>query len=207
MRYITPYNPDWPRRFAHIVAYLVPLLPKDCRIHHIGSTSVPGMPAKDVIDLVIECPGGSIRAVIDALSKAGYEHQGDRGIPGREVFRPASESEPASFPSHHLYTCESGAAELRKELAFRDYLIRHPHRAHWLAQQKIAADASAPTRAAYIDNKSPSYALITSESLHRLDPAPRTGASCVWRAIADRRASCFLLSQASGLRSPALRAR
>ncbi len=165
MRYIAEYNPDWPDRFERIAEWLRPRLPGGCVLHHVGSTSVPGMPAKDVIDLDIECPVGAMASVIEALAAIGYEHQGDKGIPTREAFRPLEGSIPASFPAHHLYACESDSPELHKHLAFRNYLVAHGERAAWLANQKRQADQSAESRDAYIENKSDAYAVITQESL------------------------------------------
>ena len=165
MRYITPYNQDWPKRFVQITAYIHPFLPGRCSVHHIGSTSIPGMPAKDIIDLDIEYTIGSLQGVIAGLKKAGYKHEGDLGIPGREAFKPDPDSNAASLPAHHLYACETGAYELRKNLAYRDYLVANPDRAAWLAAQKVAADASAASRDEYINNKSSAYGVITQESL------------------------------------------
>ena len=165
MQYITEYNPEWPQRVTQIVEYLTPFLADNVIAHHIGSTSIPGMPAKDVIDLDIEYDRGSRQTVIDGLAHAGYEHEGDLGISGREAFKPAQSSEAASLPTHHLYACESGAHELLKHLAYRDYLVAYPARRKWLATQKIAVDASAESRDSYIQNKSCYYSVITSESL------------------------------------------
>jgi GrpB-like predicted nucleotidyltransferase (UPF0157 family) len=165
MQYITPYNPDWPHRFNRIASHLAPFLPTMCQIHHVGSTSISGMPAKDIIDLDIECPHGAIPLVIAALAGAGYKHEGDKGIPGREAFRPLPDSGASHLPAHHLYACERGAEALIKHLVFRDYLTSHPERARWLAAKKIAVDNTAPTRDAYIEAKGDCYALISAESL------------------------------------------
>ncbi len=140
-------------------------LPVTCRIHHVGSTSVPGMPAKDIIDMDIECPVGSMRAVIAALGKLGYEHEGDKGITGREAFRPVPGAPAENLPPHHLYACEESAPELHKHLAFRDFLITRSDRIAWLAEQKRLADSKAHTRDEYIQNKVQAYTTITAESL------------------------------------------
>jgi len=165
MRYIAEYNPDWPARCERIVAMLRPYLPAECKFHHVGSTSVPGMPSKDIIDIDIECPTGAMAAVIQALAVAGYTHEGDKGIPSREAFAPLPGSAAAEMSAHHLYACESDSPELRKHLAFREYLKANNERAQWLAQQKEEAENAATTREEYIMNKSGAYKGITREAL------------------------------------------
>lgn len=165
MQYITEYNPDWPNRYDAIASSLRSFLPKDCRLHHVGSTSVPGMPAKDIIDIDIECPTGAMKNVISRLQNVGYQHEGDKGIQGREAFCPLANSIPSRLPAHHLYACETDSRELKKHLAFREYLIAHPNRAEWLAEQKIEADKMAKDRDSYIEGKSRFYEIITTESL------------------------------------------
>jgi len=165
MKYILPYLPNWKQRFSSIAQWLEPHLPEGCQIHHIGSTSIPGMPAKDIIDLDLECPIGLTSQVIACLEPLGYFHEGNKGIPGREALAPKLGTEAQQQPVHHLYVCESGAHELKKHLAYRDYLIQHPERAQWLAEQKRAVDASAESRAQYIKDKAPFYEIITLEAL------------------------------------------
>lgn len=165
MRHIIDYDSDWPMRFEQITGRLREFLDADCQMHHVGSTSVPGMPAKDIVDIVVQSPKGSMPLIIEVLAKAGYTHAGDRGLRGRETFRPDPGSDACRLPAHHLYACESGVYQLRKHLAFRDYLIARPERAKWLAGQKIAVDAAAENRDGYIKNKSECYSIITAESM------------------------------------------
>ena len=165
MRYIKEYSSHWPESFEKIARVIRAELPDSCRVHHVGSTSVPGMPGKDIIDLDIECPRGSMPAVIQALGQLGYEHQGDIGIPGREAFRVPPDSLVAHLPSHHLYACEESTFELHKHLVFRDFLRAHRNRMICLAEQKRLADDAAHTRDEYTENKAQAYLTITAESL------------------------------------------
>ncbi len=165
MRYIVEYKNIWPESFEKIAQSLREELSAVCRVHHVGSTSVTGMPAKDIIDIDIECSVGSMRAVIDALSELGYEHEGDKGITGREAFRAMPGSPAENLPPHHLYACEESAFELRKHIAFGDFLNAHRDRALRLAEQKRLADSRARTRGEYIQNKIQAYSAITAESL------------------------------------------
>jgi len=125
---IVDYDPDWPVRFERLRKALVPALADlVVSIEHVGSTAVPGLAAKPIIDvdLVIDSPL-TVPAVVDRLAGLGYEHLGDLGIPGREAFR-------APLPSrlddgsplriaHHLYVVCSDSAELTRQIAFRDAL-------------------------------------------------------------------------------------
>jgi GrpB-like predicted nucleotidyltransferase (UPF0157 family) len=92
---------------------------------HVGSTSVPGLRAKPVIDacIVVASPR-DIPHVVKALTKLGYDHRGDLGVPGREAFR-----QPPSLPKHHLYASHRGSLSLKSHLGLRDYLRAHPEAA------------------------------------------------------------------------------
>ncbi len=164
MEYIREYTEAWSDDFGDIARFLGTTLPCGCSVHHVGSTSVPGMPAKDIVDIDIECPHGSMKRVIDWLAEAGYDHQGDRGIPTREAFTPREGSRAALLRPHHLYACETGSPALRVHLATRDYLLSHPERASWLAAAKRRADSAAPTRADYIEAKVAAYEKIAREA-------------------------------------------
>jgi GrpB-like predicted nucleotidyltransferase (UPF0157 family) len=126
---VRPYDAAWPSQFQQIHNTLATALASlSCRIEHVGSTSVPGLSAKPIldIDIVVESPEG-LEAVIEALSGLGYEHQGDLGVSGREAFRckvdeAGNETSCQGWPAHHLYACIEGGRELRRHLAFRDYL-------------------------------------------------------------------------------------
>ncbi len=130
---IVGYDPAWPETFASLSRALAAALgPLALRIEHVGSTSVPGLGAKPIIDLdvVIESPR-TLPLVVEALNTLGYSHEGDGGIPGREAFGREGDAVPADgsgrvWPAHHLYVCPSGSEELRRHLRFRDHLRSHP---------------------------------------------------------------------------------
>jgi GrpB-like predicted nucleotidyltransferase (UPF0157 family) len=165
MKYIREHNQNWVNDFAAIAQRLEPCLPDGCHVHHIGSTSIPDMPAKDIIDLDIECAQGSMSRVIGQLAEAGYAHEGDLGIPTREAFSLVDNTHTTRLRPHHLYACEADSPELRRHIAFRDYLIAHPERAGWLAAEKRQADERAASRDAYIEGKSAAYEEIVSEAI------------------------------------------
>jgi GrpB-like predicted nucleotidyltransferase (UPF0157 family) len=73
----------------------------------------------------------TMKKVIARLSTLGYQHRGDLGILGREVFKQTSQKTPCvasgrEWPTHHLYACLKGSTSLRNHLLFRDYLQKNP---------------------------------------------------------------------------------
>jgi GrpB-like predicted nucleotidyltransferase (UPF0157 family) len=91
-------------------------------IEHVGSTAIPGLAAKRIIDIdVLLGSGADLPPVIARLASFGYVHRGDLGVTGREAFR----APPNDVP-HHLYVCLPGSHEYRRHIAFRDYLRSHP---------------------------------------------------------------------------------
>lgn len=117
------YDPEWPRIFEQIHAVVWPAVQHAAMsLEHVGSTSVPGLAAKPVIDacIVVASPR-DIPHVVKALARIGYEHRGDLGVPEREAFR-----QPASLPKHHLYASHRRSLALKNHLGLRDYLRAHP---------------------------------------------------------------------------------
>jgi GrpB-like predicted nucleotidyltransferase (UPF0157 family) len=116
--YIAPYDPQWPAEFTAEEARILDAcrgLP--IRLEHIGSTSVPGLDAKPVIDILAGCPPRASRAeYVAALRQIGYEHKGAFGIPGRNYFRRGSPR------SHHVHMVSWSSAFWHRQLAFRDAL-------------------------------------------------------------------------------------
>jgi GrpB-like predicted nucleotidyltransferase (UPF0157 family) len=97
-------------------------------IEHVGSTAVPGLSAKPIIDfdVVIES-AERLPEVVPILATLGYTHQGDLGIPSREAFDCQGSDVPRDgfgrmWQEHHLYVCSADSRELRRHLAFRDFL-------------------------------------------------------------------------------------
>lgn len=102
------------------------------RLNTSGSTSVPGLAAKPILDIdVIAGSHEGVQLAIERLAGIGYIHRGNLGIDGRETFR-ATVNEPA----HNLYVCHEGSAALRDHLTFRDYLRTHPETAEIYADLK-----------------------------------------------------------------------
>jgi len=101
-------------------------------IHHIGSTSIPGMMAKPIIDILIEVR--AIEAIDDYNSQmqwAGYVVKGEYGIPGRRFFYKGQNAR-----THHVHAFNAGTHDIKRHLNFRDYLINHPAMASEYAELK-----------------------------------------------------------------------
>jgi GrpB-like predicted nucleotidyltransferase (UPF0157 family)/8-oxo-dGTP pyrophosphatase MutT (NUDIX family) len=121
---VVRYDSDWPHVFIQERDRLAEVLgPAASVIHHIGSTSVPDLCAKPVIDMLAESPD---LALIDSLTprmeNLGYTAKGEYGIPGRRYF---SRSD-VTGPKVHLHIFRSGDPQIGRHLRFRDYLRAHP---------------------------------------------------------------------------------
>ncbi|WP_163883120.1 GrpB family protein [Rhizobium laguerreae] len=135
---LVPYDSQWPQAFRHIRDKLLALLPQVLSIDHIGSTSIPGMIAKPLIDIDIVLPG--LEHIEDAtrmLLAEGYEPRGNRY--DDEVWAFLSRG---SVPAERVYLCPAGNGTHRNRLAFRDYLIAHPQTAadYVALKRRLAAE-------------------------------------------------------------------
>ena len=120
---VTDYDPAWPVTFEKLRKKIWPAVKGFAKsIEHVGSTAVPGLAAKPIIDMtiIVSSPAHTTRAV-KGLASLKYEHLGDLGIQGREAFR-----HPKGQPDHNLYVCLEGSLALVNHLAVRDYLRAHP---------------------------------------------------------------------------------
>jgi len=91
-------------------------------IHHIGSTSIPGLEAKPIIDImpVVE-DINSVDEHNESMREIGYEPKGENGIPERRYFQKGGDNR-----SHHVHIFQVGSPHVERHLAFRDYLRTHP---------------------------------------------------------------------------------
>lgn len=127
---IQKYNPNWIKDFNDIKKALTEaLINLNVSIEHIGSTSIPNLAAKPIIDIdiIFDTPK-EFEAIKKGLEKIGYFHNGNQGIPDREVFKRAqtnAQHEILDTITHHLYVCKSDSKALERHILFRDYLIAH----------------------------------------------------------------------------------
>jgi GrpB-like predicted nucleotidyltransferase (UPF0157 family) len=135
---VVPYDPSWPYIFEQLRERIWPAIHDlALTIEHVGSTSVPGLAAKPIIDMdIVVAAVESVPLVIERLKPLGYAHRGNLGIAGREAF-----ASPVGLPEHHLYLCQQDSLALRNHLALRDYLRSHPQaaQAYGALKQRLAA--------------------------------------------------------------------
>jgi len=154
---IVPYDPRWPREFEterdRIQAALGSLA---LRIEHNGSTAVPGLAAKPVIDTQVSVARlHPIEAYAPMLAHLGYVH-----VPHADDARCPFFHRPHMWPhTHHIHVVEAGSDEERRTLAFRDHLRAHPAVAHEYETLKrrlaaIHSGSDADSREAYANGKS-----------------------------------------------------
>ncbi len=120
---VVEYNPEWPRRFEAERALLSGVLGTVAvEIHHVGSTAVPGLAAKPIIDMVVEVTDLAALDALNAdLERIGYEAKSEFGIAGRRYFRKGGDQR-----THHVHAFVRGDLNIARHLAFRDYLRAHP---------------------------------------------------------------------------------
>ena len=125
---VQPYDKAWKIAFENIKDEIEQVLGDlIIGIEHVGSTSVEGLSAKPCIDLdVIIKDYSGFDAVVDKLESIGYIHEGNLGIEDREAFR---YTDKPHLLTHHLYVCPQHSQELRRHIAFRDFLRSNPEAA------------------------------------------------------------------------------
>jgi GrpB-like predicted nucleotidyltransferase (UPF0157 family) len=149
---VVPYNPDWPRAFADLGRRLRTALgPHALRIDHIGSTAIPNLAAKPVLDVLISVANlEPIDAYRPALESAGFSWRPDNPDLTKRYFR-----EQPGAPRTHIHVHRAGSWGEQFLLLFRDYLRAHPADAAAYARLKYQlAQQYRHDRPAYVDAKS-----------------------------------------------------
>ena len=135
---VVDWSPRWAQQFEEVAAVLVRALAdvRSARVEHVGSTSVPGLAAKPILDIDVIVEPGDVPAAVAALESVGYVHRGDLGVTGREAFLAPDE------PRRNVYVCTAGTANVRNHLAVRDVLRRRTdlREAYASVKRALAAD-------------------------------------------------------------------
>ena len=159
---LVEYNKDWPQHFLKIKAELLKVLTIPCQVQHVGSTSIPGMKAKPIIDIDAGLDNwADFETVKKALAEIGYEHEGDRGITGREAFcrNEKVQNKILDNIDHHLYVCSFDNEEYKRHILFRDYLRKHTEARDMYNQikEEILSKVGTENRAGYVQMKEENY--------------------------------------------------
>jgi len=150
---VVDYDPRWPLLFERASRELRAALgPSLVAVHHVGSTAVPGLCAKPILDLLVTVPDfEESLALLPPLEALGYEHRPDEEIADRHFFRRRR----GSARTHHLSLAEASSRHQRVTLAFRDALRADPSLASEYAALKLDLARRFPRdRPAFIDGKS-----------------------------------------------------
>ena len=158
---IVPYDPRWPQMFRDEAAHLRACLPPELirRIEHFGSTAVPGLAAKPIVDMLVEVTdlAATREQVAPILESQGYDYfwrptHGDDGPPWYAWF---IKRDASGARTHHIHMVEASFDEHWSRLKFRDALIARPELAKEYETLKIALAAATPDdRVAYTRAKS-----------------------------------------------------
>lgn len=151
---IEAYNEQWPMIYQEEKSKVERIMAdKTIAIEHIGSTAIPGLGAKAVIDFMVGVRDLlEVEPFIDPLARIGYEHVYHEAFPNRRFFRRG----PWRAGTHHLHVYVYGSDEWNNQLAFRDYLIEHPEKLKEYDKLKKELSLKYPhDRAAYTSAKHP----------------------------------------------------
>jgi GrpB-like predicted nucleotidyltransferase (UPF0157 family) len=150
---VVPFNENWfvmfeeeERKINNVFGNAI------VAIYHIGSTSIPGMYAKPIIDILVEVKDiESVDNYNEQMSALGYRALGEHGISGRRFFRKGEVER-----THHVHVFETGSEHITRHLAFKEYMIAHPKEAKAYSELKQRLAKQFPTDIeAYIEGKDP----------------------------------------------------
>jgi GrpB-like predicted nucleotidyltransferase (UPF0157 family) len=169
---IVPYDPRWPELFRREKEHLLSYLPAELirRVEHFGSTAVPGLAAKPVVDLLVEV--ADLRAtrtrIAPLLESQGYDYfwrptHGDDGPPFYAWF---IKRDPGSGArTHHIHMVKPDFVEHWDRLLFRDYLIENPRVAREYEDLKLRLASAHPNdRVAYTKGKTEFVLRVTEQA-------------------------------------------
>ncbi len=161
---IHPYSANWNTHFE-LIKYVLDKCFRglDYTIEHVGSTAVPGLAAKPIIDIDIVFNDPSTFPLIkQALELIGYFHNGNQGIEDREVFKRLGTEQHEILDSirHHLYVCSAESPALKRHLITRDYLRNNEWAKTEYQQMKYALAEKA-------GQEQKAYARLKEENVNR----------------------------------------
>jgi GrpB-like predicted nucleotidyltransferase (UPF0157 family) len=160
---VVPFCEQWSMLFHKEAEKIKEIFGEHClNIYHIGSTSIPGMHAKPVIDLLVEVKDiENVDEYNEQMAELGYEAVGENGIPKRRYFRKGGDER-----THHVHVFQTGSEHIVRHLAFKEYMIAHPDEAQAYSELKQTLARQFPTDIeAYIKGKDPFIKEVEKKAL------------------------------------------
>jgi GrpB-like predicted nucleotidyltransferase (UPF0157 family) len=151
---LKPYDSTWPEQYdleKEVIKRVLGLVVSE--IAHVGSTSIPGMWAKPVIDIAATVSAFDCidQECVQRFADAGYVHVPHEWFKARRFFRKG----PVGAGSHHLHIFEKASGEYEKMVLFRDFLRRFPSAAKEYLELKATLAANSADKTIYTDMKGP----------------------------------------------------
>jgi GrpB-like predicted nucleotidyltransferase (UPF0157 family) len=160
---VVPYNQNWKAIFNDEARKLMDIYGDEIvEIHHIGSTSVKGLSAKPIIDILPVVNNiNNVDLFNNEMIELGYEPKGENGIPTRRYFQKGGDNR-----THHVHMYEVNNPEIIRHLAFRDYLRTHPEQVKIYGKRKTELSLRFPLEIeSYIKGKEPLVQEIEQKAL------------------------------------------
>jgi GrpB-like predicted nucleotidyltransferase (UPF0157 family)/GNAT superfamily N-acetyltransferase len=186
---VVPYNPKWPELFAKEAEQIKKALGSNCAaIHHIGSTSVPGLMAKPVIDILpVVKDIEKVDQASEAMEALGYLAMGEYGIPFRRLFIKGGD-----VRTHNVHVFQEGNPEINRHLKFRDWLRTHSDDAKLYAKLKVELAKKFPDEIqSYCNGKDEFIASIDAKAGYNGYRFVKALTEREWRAVRDLRKRYF----------------
>ena len=165
---IVTYDPNWPRMFAAERDHLLGSLPREMigRIEHFGSTAVPGLAAKPIVDMLVEVRSleETKTRIVPVLEAQGYDYfwRPTRGDDVPPFYAWFIKRDAAGVRTHHIHMVEKDFEQWER-LLFRDYLIEHPAVAKEYEALKLRLAQDYPNdRVAYTNAKTDYVVRVTN---------------------------------------------
>jgi GrpB-like predicted nucleotidyltransferase (UPF0157 family) len=162
---VVPHDPSWKSKYeAEAQAIAHALGSNVTATHHIGSSAIPNILAKPIIDIMVEVRSlDAVNRNTTEMRALDYEAMGEYGIAGRRYFR---KFEVGGIRNHHVHIFEQGSAHVKRHLAFRDYLIAHPGKAQEYSELKAAlTEGGKASWEDYMDGKQAFVIAIEAEAM------------------------------------------
>ena len=167
---VSEYDPAWPLKYETEKEKIEAILEHNCiALYHIGSTSVPGLAAKPIIDIMAAVRSlEQADAAAEKFSRIGYEYLGEFGIPGRRYLRKGGDERTHQI---HIFQADD-RKNIERHLAFRDYLRTHEEeRREYAALKKELARRFPYDIDGYCDGKEEFVRAMEKQALSQYDPS------------------------------------